>query len=98
MADILGKRYGKGIEICASALMMPFYIGTLAAQMVALGYLLHLFAHIDTSTGIVVGSIFMLLYTMAGGMWGRLTHRFYSDDCIIDGPISVVAYSLASHV
>ncbi len=69
VADILGKCYGKGIELCAAVLMMPFYIGTLAAQMVALGYLLHLFAHIDPTTSIVVGSVFMVIYTMAGGMW-----------------------------
>lgn len=69
VADILGRAYGKRIEVCASALMMPFYIGTLAAQMVALGYLLHLFAHIDTTTGIIFGSVLMAVYTMAGGMW-----------------------------
>ncbi len=85
VADILGKRYGKGIEICASALMMPFYIGTLAAQMVALGYLLHLFAHIDTTTGIMVGSFFMLLYTMAGGMWAVSLTDFIQMTVLLTG-------------
>lgn len=69
VADILGRAFGKRMEVCASVLMLPFYVGTLAAQMVALGYLLHLFAHIDTTTAIATSSLLMMAYTMAGGMW-----------------------------
>ncbi|MDP1834755.1 MAG: sodium:solute symporter family protein [Chlamydiales bacterium] len=90
VADILGRAYGKRMEVCASLLMMPFYIGTLAAQMVALGYLLHLFAHIDTNTAIIMGSALMAIYTMAGGMWAVSFTDFLQLSVLLMGMILIL--------
>ncbi|HPE85203.1 MAG TPA: hypothetical protein PLO43_03390, partial [Chlamydiales bacterium] len=69
VCDILGKNYGKKSEIFASLSMMPFYIGTLAAQMVALGYLCHIVTDLPIVIGICIASLIVLTYTMVGGMW-----------------------------
>lgn len=69
IADILGKKYGAKIELASSILMLPFYIGTLASQMLAFGYIFHITLGIETTTGILIGSAIVLSYTIAGGMW-----------------------------
>ncbi len=69
VTDVFGRYYSRGSEIFASILMVPVYIGWLASQMVALGYLLNLMTGIDTTTGIVISTLIILIYTYAGGMW-----------------------------
>ena len=69
ISDILGQTYGTALEVVASLMMLPFYIGTLAAQMVALGYLLNIYAGFDPQVGMILGSTILVAYTLAGGMW-----------------------------
>ena len=69
ISDIIGKTYGKKSGIFASTACLPFYIGTLAAQMVAIGYLCHIVTDLPITLGICIGSLIVLTYTMWGGMW-----------------------------
>jgi len=69
VTDIFGVYYSKGSEIFASALMIPVYIGWLGAQMVAIGYIMKVLLGIDPTTGVLIGSAIVLIYTYAGGMW-----------------------------
>lgn len=69
ITEIFGRRYSKNSEIAASALMVPAYIGWLGSQIVALGYILNVFAGIDPAWGMVLGAGILLIYTYAGGMW-----------------------------
>ncbi len=69
ISDVIGKAYGKKSEIFASSACLPFYIGTLAAQMVAIGYLCHIVTDLPITLGICIGSLIVLTYTMWGGMW-----------------------------
>ncbi len=92
VADVLGRAYGKKMEVCASVLMMPFYIGTLAAQMVALGYLLHLFGGIEASTAIIAASILIVVYTMAGGIWAVSFTDFVQMTVLLGGLALLLPY------
>ncbi|MCB1181041.1 MAG: sodium:solute symporter family protein [Chlamydiia bacterium] len=69
ISDVLGKAYGKQVERFSSLLMLPFYVGTLASQMLALGVIFHIATGLDMQMGILIGSAIVVLYTMAGGMW-----------------------------
>jgi SSS family transporter len=69
VTDIFGIYYSKNSEIFASLLMIPVYIGWLGAQMVAIGYIMKVLLGIDPTTGVLIGSAIVLVYTYAGGMW-----------------------------
>ena len=69
ISDLIAKYYGKNAERYASLAMLPFYIGTLAAQMVALGFLCHIVTDMSINKGILIASVIVTSYTVIGGMW-----------------------------
>lgn len=69
ISDLLRKHYGPLFERIATFLMLPFYIGTLAAQMLAMGYVFHIVSGISPEVGTLMGSLIVAFYTVAGGMW-----------------------------
>lgn len=69
VSDLLGKAYGPLFERVSTILVLPFYIGTLASQMLAMGYVFQIVSGGTLEVGIVVGSLIVLTYTVFGGMW-----------------------------
>lgn len=69
ISDLLGKQYGSLFERVSTFLMLPFYVGTLASQMLAMGYVFHIVSGVSPEIGTLIGSIIVVIYTAAGGMW-----------------------------
>lgn len=69
VSDLLGRVYGARFEKVATAMTIPFYIGTLASQMLGMGYVFHVVAGISPQIGILIGSLIVVIYTVSGGMW-----------------------------
>lgn len=69
VSDLLGKVYGPAFEKAATVMTIPFYIGTLASQMLGMGYIFHVVAGISPQIGILIGSLIVVIYTVSGGMW-----------------------------
>jgi len=97
ITDIFGIYYSKGAEIFASILMVPVYIGWLGAQMVALGYIMHILIGIDPLLGIMLGGFIVLIYTFAGGMWAVTLTDFVQVIILVAGLFIILPATL-SHV
>lgn len=69
ISDLLGKTYGKSFEKISSLMVLPFYIGTLASQMLAMGYVFQIVSGAPLELGIWIGAAIVLTYTVSGGMW-----------------------------
>jgi solute:Na+ symporter, SSS family len=69
ISDLLGKAYGKKFELVSSIIVLPFYIGTLASQMLAMGYVFQIVSGAQLEIGILIGAIIVVTYTVSGGMW-----------------------------
>lgn len=69
VSDLLGKVYGPTFEKVATVMTLPFYVGTLASQMLGMGYVFHVVAGISPQIGVLVGSLIVVTYTVSGGMW-----------------------------
>lgn len=69
ISDLLRKSYGAFFERMSSIIVLPFYIGTLASQMLAMGYVFQIVCGGNLETGILIGAIIIVTYTIAGGMW-----------------------------
>ncbi len=67
--DFYRRRFGVRAEILAGILMVPGYLGWIAAQFLALAELLDLFFGIPEAAGIMLVAAVGAFYTLVGGMW-----------------------------
>ncbi len=54
ISDLLGKAYGTTFERISTLLVLPFYIGTLASQMVAMGYIFQIVSGASFEVGVII--------------------------------------------
>lgn len=69
ISDLLAKAYGARFELFSSLIVLPFYIGTLASQMLAMGYVFQIVSGANLEIGILIGATIVMAYTISGGMW-----------------------------
>ncbi|HKX37652.1 MAG TPA: sodium:solute symporter family protein, partial [Burkholderiales bacterium] len=79
IGDFYRKRYSKPVEVTTSLAITASYLGWTSAQLTALGLVISVLSGgaIGPNTGIVVGGLIVLGYTIWGGMWSvALTDLF----------------------
>ena len=71
IGDYYRARYNRIVELIMTICIMISYLGWVSAQVVALGLVFNLVSGgaIDQSTGMMIGTVIVLTYTMFGGMW-----------------------------
>ena len=85
IGDFYRNRFGTRVELAASICLILSYLGWIAAQMVAMGIILHVVSGLDVTTGILIGSAVVILYTAVGGMWSVSISDFMQMILIIVG-------------
>ncbi len=70
IGDFYRKRYGKVVEIFCSVAIILSYLGWVAAQITALGLVFNVVSGgaISTDTGMIIGTLSVLVYVIFGGM------------------------------
>ena len=79
IGDYYRRRYGRGVEIFSSIVILISYLGWVAAQITALGLVFNLLSAggISVIAGMALGTVVVLVYTLFGGMWSvALTDTF----------------------
>lgn len=71
IGDYYRARYGREVELIMTICIMISYLGWVSAQVTALGLVFNLVTAgaVDQPTGMVIGTVIVLGYTMFGGMW-----------------------------
>ena len=71
LGDYYRQRYGRGVELLCSIMIIISYLGWVAAQITALGLVFNLLTDgaVSIPMGMVIGTSIVLLYTIFGGMW-----------------------------
>ena len=99
IGDFYRKRFGPGIEIFCSCVIILSYLGWVAAQITALGLVFNLLSAgaISIPGGMVLGVAIVLLYTVFGGMFAVAWTDFMQMIIIVVGllAIAVMAGQLA---
>ena len=69
IGDFYRQRYGKGIEVFCSGAIILSYLGWVAAQITALGLVFSVLTNgaMSETTGMVVGTLAVLIYVVVGG-------------------------------
>lgn len=83
--DFYRVKFGARAEFLAALFMVLSYLGWIAAQMVAIGILLHTVVGISIHTGIVLASVVVVFYTFFGGMWAVSITDFVQTIMIVVG-------------
>ncbi|MCD8340461.1 MAG: sodium:solute symporter family protein [Burkholderiales bacterium] len=96
VGDFFRRRFGISIELICSIFIVLSYLGWVAAQVAALGLVIHLLTEgwVSVTAGMIVGTICVLIYTVFGGMWSVAITDFIQMIIIVVGLV-VVAYFAA---
>ncbi|RMH79714.1 MAG: sodium:solute symporter [Acidobacteria bacterium] len=87
--------YGRRVEVVASFMIVASYFGWIAAQMVAIGIVLHIVLGVPQEFGVLLGFSVVLFYTFLGGMWAVSLTDFVQTLMIIVGLLAVL-YEVSS--
>jgi SSS family transporter len=91
LGDYFKVRFGRKIELVASAFLALPYAGYIAAQLVAMGLILNVVTGMEVWQGVVVSAVVVTLYTYIGGMWAISITDFIQSIIIIIGLVVLAA-------
>ena len=93
IGDFYRKRYSKPVEVVTSVAITASYLGWTSAQLTALGLVFSVLSGgaIDLNTGIVIGGLIVLGYTVWGGMWSVALTDLFQTVIILIG-LTAVAF------
>ena len=93
IGDFYHKRYSKPVEVSTSVAITASYLGWTSAQLTALGLVFSVLSGgaISLDTGIVIGAVIVLGYTIWGGMWSVALTDLFQTVVILIG-LSAVAW------
>ncbi|MBU6271862.1 MAG: sodium:solute symporter family protein [Betaproteobacteria bacterium] len=92
ISDYYRERYGRGVEVACSLIIILSYLGWVSAQVTALGLVFNLLSGgaITIPMGMVLGTVSILAYTLFGGMWSVAVTDFIQMIILVLG-LSVIA-------
>ena len=95
VGDFYRRRYGVSVELCCSIFVVLSYLGWVAAQVAALGLVIHLLTegYVSVSNAMIVGTIVVLIYTVFGGMWSVALTDFFQMIIIVIGLVIVACFA-----
>ena len=95
ISDYYRQRFGRGVEVVCSLVIMVSYLGWVAAQITALGLVFNLITQgtVSIAQGMVIGTLIVLIYTLYGGMWSVAMTDFIQMIVIALGLIVIAWYA-----
>jgi SSS family transporter len=93
IGDFYRKRYSKPVEVVTSVAITASYLGWTSAQLTALGLVFSVLSGgaIGLNTGILIGAVIVLGYTIWGGMWSVALTDLFQTVVILIG-LTAVAF------
>jgi solute:Na+ symporter, SSS family len=87
ISDYYRERYGRGVEVACSLMIILSYLGWVAAQVTALGLVFNVLSDgsISKPLGMVLGTASILAYTLFGGMWSVAVTDFIQMIILVSG-------------
>ena len=92
ISDYYRERYGRAVEVACSFIIILSYLGWVAAQVTALGFVFNILSNeaISIPVGMVIGTVSILAYTLFGGMWSVAVTDFLQMIILVVG-LSIIA-------
>ncbi len=96
-SDYFRLRFNQKTEIVSALMIVPSYLGWIAAQLIALSIVVNVVTGLPTQYGVFVCAAIVMGYTYIGGMWAVSVTDFVQTIMIIVG-LAFVLYSVMSEV
>jgi Na+/proline symporter len=95
-SDYYRERFGRTVEVACALIIIASYIGWVAAQVTALGLVFNVLSGgaIGVASGMVIGTLSILAYTLFGGMWSVAVTDFIQMIVLVVG-LAVIAFFAA---
>lgn len=95
ISDFFRERFGRGVEVVCSLIIMLSYLGWVSAQITALGLVFNLLSGgaIEMSQGMVIGVLVILAYTLFGGMWSVAVTDFVQMIILVGGLATLAVFA-----
>jgi SSS family transporter len=96
ISDYYRERFGRGVEVACSIVIILSYVGWVSAQVTALGIMFNLLSGdaISIPLGMILGTVSILAYTLFGGMWSVAVTDFVQMIVLVVG-LAVIAFFAA---
>jgi SSS family transporter len=96
ISDYYRERFGRGVEVACSIVIILSYVGWVSAQVTALGLVFNLLSGgaVPVAVGMVVGTLSILAYTLFGGMWSVAVTDFVQMIVLVVG-LAIIAFFAA---
>ena len=87
ISDYYRERFGRGVEVACSLIIMLSYLGWVSAQVTALGLVFNLLSAgaVSIPAGMAIGVVSILAYTLFGGMWSVAVTDFIQMIILVAG-------------
>lgn len=99
IGDFYRKRYGSGVEIFTAVVITISYLGWTSAQFSALGLVISTLAgpeHVSLNSGILIGAVAVVIYTVLGGMWSVALTDLIQTAVIVVGLLAIATLLAAT--
>jgi solute:Na+ symporter, SSS family len=95
IGDFYRKRFGKGVEVFCSLTIILSYLGWVAAQITALGLVFSVLTDgaMSESTGMIVGTLAVLIYVVIGGFLAVAWTDFIQMIVLVVGLSAIALYA-----
>jgi SSS family transporter len=95
VTDLFEIKYGTLAGMISALALLITYVGWTGAQLVAFGFILHTLTGISTTAGMMAGTVIVLAYTTAGGMWAVALTDFVQILILVVGLVLMLPLVLA---
>lgn len=89
-SDFFRLRFNQKAEIVSAIMIVPSYLGWIAAQLIALAIVFNVISGIPIVYGIMGCALLVMLYTYVGGMWAVSITDFVQTIMIVVGLVVVL--------
>jgi len=97
LPEFFYRRYGKGTELLVSVVTLVCFTVLIAGNLSAVAWILSVVSGISYTQALVVGTVVILAYTMAGGLYSAIWTDFFQIHVALVGFISAAVYLLVTH-
>lgn len=95
LPDFYARSYGRRAEVAAGAVMVPGYLGWIAAQLVALSAVVELYLGLPHAVALPLVAVAGVAYTLLGGMWAVTLTDLVQMVLVVAGVLLLGAVTLA---
>lgn len=95
ISDYYRERYGRGVEVICSLIIILSYLGWVSAQVTALGLVFNVLSGgaISVPAGMIIGTVSILAYTLFGGMWSVAVTDFIQMIILVSGLFIIAMFA-----